>query len=213
MKKVYLHLCSLVGGSIGRLLFLAAMLSSSTCFASKPYLDENRVAYVSSVLQAFSETPLQDILNTFRYISVVDNNNCRSSLSDLRAQCLLSFAKKNCNETSGAEAKENCELYSDVVIVNQLSEKAFINRTERYRILKNADYDHRTAIANRLQQKYAKIVTQFSLTEAANCDNENYACLAKGLDQFCMDYTNSQSLSWQYCISATLWFIGTSNQD
>ena len=206
MKKVCLPIFRPIGG----LLFFVGLIASSTCYASKPYLDENRVAYISSVLRAFNKTQLQDIFNTFRYISVIDNNNCRSSLSNLRAQCLLSFAKTNCSETSSSEAKDNCELYSDVIIVNQLSEKAFINRTERYRILKNAGYDHRTAIANRLQQKYAKMVTQFSLTEAANCGNEDFACLAKGLDQFCLDYTNSQSLSWQYCISATLWFIGTS---
>jgi hypothetical protein len=209
MKKACLHLSKL----IANLIFYAGMMASSICYASKPYLDDNRVAYISSVLQAFSKTQLQDIFNTYRYISVVDNNNCRSSLSDLRVQCLLSFANKNCKETNRAELKDNCELYSDIIIVNKLSEKTFIDRTERYRILKNADYDHRTVIANRLQQKYARIVTQFSLTEAANCDNKDFNCLAKGLDQFCLDYTNSQSLSWQYCTSAMLWFIGTSKKN
>jgi hypothetical protein len=188
------------------------MMAGSICYASEPYLDDNRVAYISSVLQAFSKTKLQDIFNAYSYISVVDNNNCRSSLSDLRVECLLSFAEKNCKEMSSAELKDRCELYSDIIIVNKLSEKAFIDRSERYRILKNAGYDHRTAIANRLQQKYARIVTQFSLTEAAKCDNNDIECLAKGLDQFCLDYTNSQSLSWQYCVSATLWFIGTSKK-
>ena len=205
MKK----LCLLVGN----LIVSAGMIVSSTCNASKPYLDDNRVDYITSVLQAFSKTKSQDIFNAYRYISVVDNNNCRSSLSDLRVECLLSFADKNCKETSSAELKGRCQLYSDIIIVNKLSEKAFIDRTERYRILKNAGYDHRTAITNRLRQKYARIVTQFSLAEAANCDNEDFQCLAKGLDQFCLDYTNSQSLSWQYCVSATLWFIGTSNNN
>jgi len=209
MKKVCSRLSNLIGG----LIFFLGMVASSTCYASKPYLDDNRVAYIASVLQAFSNAQLQDIVNTHRYISVVDNNNCRSSLSDLRVQCLLSFANKNCEETRSVELKDNCELYSDIIIVNKLSEKAFIDKTERYRILKNAGYDHRTAIANRLQQKYARIVTQFSLTEAANCDNEDFTCLAKGLDQFCLDYTNSQSLSWQYCTSAMLWFIGTSKKN
>jgi hypothetical protein len=205
MKKLRLH--------IGLLIFSVAMMAGSICYASEPYLDNNRVAYISSILQAFSKTKLQDIFNAYRYISVVDNNNCRSNLSDLRVECLLSFANQNCKEMSSAELKGRCELYSDIIIVNKLSEKAFIDRTERYRILKNAGYDHRTAIANRLQQKYARIVTQFSLTEAAKCDDNDFECLAKGLDQFCLDYTNSQSLSWQYCVSATLWFIGTSKNN
>lgn len=205
MKKLCLH--------IGILVFSVVLITGSACYASKPYLDNNRVAYISSALQAFSQTQLQDVLNAYRYINVVDNNNCRSSLSDLRVECLLSFANKNCKEMRSAQLKDHCELYSDIIIVNKLSENAFIDRTERYRILKNAGYDHRTAIANRLQQKYARIVTQFSLTKAAKCDKNDFECLAKGLDQFCLNYTNSQSLSWQYCVSATLWFIGTSKNN
>jgi hypothetical protein len=156
---------------------------------------------------------MNKISNTYSYIHVVETNNCRSSLSDLRAECLLSYAKRNCNETGSAESKYNCELYSDVIVVNTLSEKTFVERTERYRMLKNTDDDFRTAMASRLQQKYARIVTHFSLTKSSDCDKGNFDCLARGLDQFCLDYTNTQSLSWQHCMSASLWFIGTSKRD
>jgi len=192
---------------------IASLLVSSNCYASKPYLEKNRVAYISKVLQAFNETKIHKILNTYSYINVIDNNNCRSSLSDLRAECLLSYAKDNCRETGSAELRNNCELYSDIIVANKLSEKTFINRTERGRMLKNTDYNFRTAMANRLQQKYARIVTRFLLTKGADCDNDDFECLARGLDLFCLDYTNTQSLSWQYCMSASLWFIGTSKLD
>ena len=188
------------------------MLSSNS-YASKPYLEKNRVAYISSVLQAFSETTIHNIFNTHSYINVVERNNCRSSLSDLKTECLLSFAKINCRETGSVESKDNCELYSDVIVVNKLSENTFVNRTERYHMLKNTSDDFRTAMMSRLQQKYARIVTHFSLTGGAECDNADFDCLAKGLDQFCLDYTNTQSLSWQHCMSASLWFIGTSKTD
>ncbi len=192
---------------------LLILMVSFSCYASQPYLEKNRVAYISSVLQAFSETTIHNIYNTYSYINVVENNNCRSRLSDLRTECLLSYARRNCRETTSVELRENCELYSDVIVVNKLSEKAFLDRTERYRMLKNTNDDFRTAMASRLQQKYARIVTHFSLTEGADCNNNDFNCLAKGLDQFCLDYTNTQSLSWQYCMSATLWFIGTSKRD
>ena len=192
---------------------LLVLMLSSNCYANKPYIEANRVAYISKVMQAFSETSLHDILNTYSYINVVETNNCRSSLSDLGTECLLSYAKRNCSEIGSVKLEDNCELYSDVIIVNKLSENDFVKRTERYRMLKNTSDDFRTAMASRLQQKYAKIVTHFSLTEGSDCDNGDFDCLAKGLDQFCLDYTNKQSLSWQHCVSAALWFIGISKRD
>jgi hypothetical protein len=189
------------------------LIIGSTCYASETYLRENRVAYVSKVLQAFGKTKIHDIHNTYSYINVVERNNCRSNLSDLKAECLLSFAKENCTEAGSVESKDNCELYSDIIIVNKLSENVFVTRSERYRMLKNSSKDFRTAMAGRLQQEYSRLVTHFSLTEGSDCDNEDFECLGKGLDQFCLDYTNRESLSWQYCMSASLWFIGTSKDD
>lgn len=191
-------------------IILFSLLSSSNSYAEKPYLEENRVSYISNVLQAFSETKKNKIFNTYSYINVIENNNCRSSLSDLKVECLLSYAKNNCSATRNTRSKNNCELYSDIIVVNKLSEKTFVNRTERYRMLKNTSYDFRTAMTNRLQQKYSRIVTEFYLTKESECNNKDFECLAKGLDRFCLNYTNRNSLSWQYCMSASIWFIGTS---
>jgi hypothetical protein len=194
-------------------LLLVLMMSGYGSQAAQPYLQENRVLYIEKALKAFQETKLQNIMNTFKYINVVERNNCRSSLSDLKVECLLSFARNNCKTYGKQETRENCELYSDIIIVNKLSESVFIKRSERYRVTRNTKDDFRTALENRLQQKYGKLATQFFLTEGVKCDNEDLSCLAAGLDQFCLDYTNAKSLSWQYCTSASLWFIGTSKQD
>ena len=180
---------------------------------ARPYLQENRVSYIEKALKAFQETRLQNIVNTFQYINVVERNNCRSSLSDLKVECLLTFARKNCGTYRKQQSRDNCELYSDIIIVNKLSESVFIKRSERYHVTRNSKDDFRTALTNRLQQKYGKLVTNFYLAVGSECDNEDLRCLAKGLDQFCLDYTNAKSLSWQYCTSASLWFIGTSKQD
>ena len=189
------------------------LIFSSHSYAEKPYLEENRVDYIAKVLQAFNNTRVTDIFNTYSYITVVENNNCRSSSSNLKIECLLSYAKSNCEEIRNAKLRDSCELYSDIIIVNKLSEKIFVTRTERYRMLRNTSYDYRTAMASRLQQKYSRIVTEYYLTKGSECGDEEFDCLAKGLDQFCLDYTNSHSLSWQYCMSATLWFIGTSHNN
>lgn len=185
-------------------------MASSTSYAEEPYLQQNRVDYISKVLQAFSETPNNKLFNTYSYVNVIENNNCRSSLSDLKVECLLSYAKNSCGEIRNTKSKNNCELYSDIIVVNKLSEKTFVNRTERYRMLKNTNYDFRTAMSNRLQQKYSRIVTEFYLTKKPKCDDKDFNCLAKGLEEFCLDYTNTNSLSWQYCMSASIWFIGIS---
>lgn len=199
---------------ISAFIILIGLTLSFNSYASKPYLEKNRIDYISKVLQAFSETPLNKIYNTYSYINVIENNNCQSSLSDLKVECLLSHAKNNCSETRSEKLKINCELYSDIIVTNKLSEKTFINRSERYRMLKNTSYDFRTAMINRLQQKYSRLVTEFFLTEekGMDCGDKDFKCLARGLDQFCLDYTNTKSLSWQYCTSASLWFIGTSKK-
>jgi ribosomal protein S24E len=194
-------------------LLLLLMMPGYGSQAAQPYLQENRVLYIEKALKAFQETKLQNVINTYKYINVVERNNCRSSLSDLKVECLLSFARKNCSTYGKQKSKEYCELYSDIIIANKLSESAFIKRSERYRVTRNTKEDFRTALTNRLHQKYGKLVTDFYLTDGSECNNEDLGCLAAGLDQFCLDYTNAKSLSWQYCTSASLWFIGTSKQD
>lgn len=190
-------------------LFLVLSLLGGAGMAEQPYLKKNRVNYIEKTLKAFQETKLQNIINTFRYINVVERNNCRSSLSDLKVECLLSFARKNCSTYSKKELRDNCELYSDIIVVNKLSESVFIKRSERYRVTRNSREDFRTALTNRLHQKYGKLVTHFYLATGSDCEDGSRRCLAKKLDRFCLDYTNAKSLSWQYCTSAALWFIGT----
>lgn len=192
---------------------VSLMTVSLNSGAAEPYLKDNRVAYVENVLQAFRQTKLQKIFNTFSYINAVEKNNCRSTLSDLKVQCLLSFARKNCSAAGSARLQEICELYSDIIVVNKLSEHVFISRSERYHLTRNSNLDFRTVLTNRLRQKYGKLVTQYTLTSWSDCKKDDLKCVAAGLDQFCLDYTNSNSLSWQYCMSASLWFIGTSKQD
>lgn len=192
---------------------MTLLLACSASLASEPYLEQSRVAYIENVLRAFSKTNLQSVKNTQAYIDVVDRNNCQSSLSDLKVECLLSFAKNNCKSVGINASRIDCELVSDIIIVNKLSEKTFVNRSERYRLLKNTKKDYRSVMKDRLQRKYAGLVTQFTLTNQSACETKDFRCIAQGLDSFCLKYTNLHSLSWQYCMGASLWFIGTSKAE
>ncbi|WP_144394679.1 hypothetical protein [Pleionea sediminis] len=187
------------------LLVFCGLLAAETM----PYQQQSRIDYIEKVLVAITSAQEKDIDNVNSYINVVDRNNCASNLSSLRTQCLIQYAMDNCKSLRSQKKKLNCELYSDIIVVNKLSEVVFIPRSERYQILKNNTGNSRQIIVNRLEQKYSRLVTQFSLTPEANCKGDDYQCLAQGLDKFCLDYTNQKSLSWQYCMSAIVWFIGT----
>jgi hypothetical protein len=184
------------------------LFAAADAQARQPYLEDSREQYIASVLTAFNETDLNAILNTYRYLDVARRNNCRSSASDLRADCLLSYARKNCETAGNALAVRHCELYSDVIVVNKLNEGVFISRSERFGIMKGKRGKYRDVLANRIQQKYARIVTHFSIAGGADCVGGNFNCLARELDKFCLDYANTESLSWQHCVGASLWMIG-----
>lgn len=193
------------------IIVLFIMLWSNVGFVQEqPYLKDNRVNYIANILAAITSANLQDILNVESYISVVDRNNCSSSLSSLRTQCLIQYASDNCKSLRQQSEQSKCELYSDTIVANRLSESVFIPRSERYRLLKNSRGNSRDVLRNRLEQKYSRLVTQFALPLQDECKLDDYPCVAEQLDSFCLDYTNKQNLSWQYCTSAIIWFIGTS---
>lgn len=189
---------------------LLALSSFETFGAFKPYTKKRREEYIVTVLETFDLTKPELVQNTYRYIDIVDKNNCKSGLSSLRVRCLMDYSAQNCRELPDSKAIRDCEYYSDVIIVNKLSENIFVSRSERYRMMKNASEEFSTVMASRLMQKYSRVVTQYALSDYSSCRNKNFKCLAKGIDRFCLDYTNKQSLSWQYCMSAIVWFIGTS---
>ena len=68
-------------------------------------------------------------------------------------------------------------------------------------------------LASRIQQKYARIVTHFSISGGADCTTGDFNCMARELDRFCLDYANTESLSWHHCVSASLWMIGTAKPE
>lgn len=178
--------------------------------SGKPYHRENRISYIENSLKAFQNTTTRNLTNTRKYIVIVDRNNCRSNLSDLRVACLLRFAKDNCKSMKAMNENKFCGFYSDIMIVNQLSENLFISRAEQYQLLKDQQDKNLDATVSFLQQKYARLATLFSFSQTLDCQSNDLTCLSKQLDNFCLNYSNQHNLSWQYCVAAIVDFIGMS---
>ncbi len=189
---------------------LIALYSSLACSENTPYLKDSRIDYIANSLLAMQATKPHILENTRQYISVVDTNNCQSDLLRLRLNCLMSFAEKNCKSLKEKQTRTACKYYSDIIVSNRLGEKLFLSKGEEYRLAKtHSSAELKAARSQKLRQKYASIATQFILSESSNCKIKDHTCMATGLDEFCASYTNKHNLSWNYCVSATLWLMSS----
>ncbi len=194
MKKIYLvTTCWLIFGVF------------NPVWPDADYTSENRINYVQQMLDAFGKSNQNMLKNIRNYIQAVDNNRCRSAYADLKTRCLLDAAETNCRQRSGRDNQRNCRLISDVMVANKLGEKEFLDTQTRYRIMKK-NKKFRPAIRNELRRRYAELVTEFGLSRFYE---PNPGGLAAGIDGYCRHITHKRGLSWQYCISAIVWFIGT----
>ena len=113
--------------------------------------------------------------------------------------------EKNCL-TGTAGPKSRCEAVSDILIVNQLNEKQFITHDERTRITMSAK-SFGSAYAKALSQKYALLTTEFLLLSKEDCKDSDPVCLARQLDEYCLQHSDVKNLPWQACVSAIVWEI------
>ena len=182
------------------MILLSALLAT-------PYERTDRIGYIQRMLDALRATD-RTTLNNFRnYIHVVDQNRCRSAYTDLRTSCLLEAAKRNCyQKRGGRKARQKCRLVSDVIVTNKLGEKEFIDTQTKYRIM-SAHKKYRQEVRKELWRRYAELVTEFSLSGHYPGGGDE---LAAGIDGYCLRSMNQRGLSWQYCVAALAWFVGTS---
>lgn len=186
--------------SLGCILLLAAV-------SSAPYGRGERVEYIQRLLEAVKTTDRTKLTNTRNYIHVVDRNQCRSAYTDLRTSCLLEAAKRNCYQRRGRQkTREQCRLVTDVIVTNKLSEKEFIDAQTKYRIM-SATKKYRQELRKELWRRYAELAAEFSLSKFYPIKQDQ---LAAGIDGYCVQSVDRRGLSWQYCVSALVWFIGTS---
>ncbi|MEZ4269957.1 MAG: hypothetical protein R3C68_00490 [Myxococcota bacterium] len=151
--------------------------------------------------------PKDKLEDAYNYVSAMQGTRCRSSFARLRVQCLIEIAHDNCRDRRG-NAKDDCLLYSDVIVVNHLSEDEFISPEQRYRIMRD-HRDYRPRLRTALDREYAALTTRLILSIDDICKADDYPCLSKHIDTFCLDYADKHNISWQYCVAAMLWSVGT----
>ena len=192
-------------------LALALALPTRAAEATPKPLDA-RVAHITALLDAVRKSDRDSLANTVKYIQIVERNKCQAPEQSLRVGCVVEAAAQSCRQSApgGAAAalRERCILVSDVVATNQLAEAVFLPKDVRYAIM-NKYTDYRTAIAAELSRRHALLVTDFVSSAHFPGVGADTGALARGIDGYCREVAGKERLSWQYCVAAAVWFIGT----
>ncbi len=176
----------------------------SPAFAAAPFPKEKRQDYVKHALAATLSAPKQTLDNLYQFVTMVEQSSCRSAFDALTLSCLQDQVQRNCRSQGG-----NCPLLSDVIVVNKLNEKQFVTREERVQIMKQEGTGNYAAIYSRLvSRKYALLATELLLLQKRTCRPEEHACLARELDDYCIQNSDVKNIPWQACVSAIIWYIG-----
>jgi hypothetical protein len=166
-----------------------------------------RAAYIAGLLDAIEATSAAMRTNTSNYVYAVERNKCQTADESLRVGCVVTAVVKNCTQSDPA-ARAQCRRVSDVIATNRLSEPAFLPDDVRFEIM-DSHRDFRTALARELHRRYAILVAEFSMSRYFPGSAAGNPALAAGLEAYCRDVAGTRELSWQYCVAATVWFIGT----
>jgi hypothetical protein len=166
-----------------------------------------RGAYIAELIEALRGIDRATLANTRKYIQTVERNKCQAPEMTLRVGCLLEAAGQNCKQLPD-DARERCRRASDVIATNLLAERVFVPNDVRYQLL-SKQRDARTAIARELHRRYAALVAELAMSEFFPGPRADTAALATGIDRFCSDVAGTRDLSWQYCVSAVVWFVAS----
>jgi hypothetical protein len=195
---------------VKRLALLLVLATFSAALADTPAPGgrrDQRVGYIAQLLAAIRATDPTTLADTEKYITAVERNNCRAPEQSLRLGCLLEAVAQNCRQRD-ATLRERCQRISDVLVTNRLSEPVFIPKDVRYQLL-DENRDFKLALRRELRAQYAVRVTEFAMSPHYPGDKASDAALAAGIDGYCTTVAGTRELSWQYCVAAIVWFIGT----
>lgn len=186
---------------ISQVISIIVLLSCAQAKAS-------RVTYLEQAIQAFRASEPRFIVRIKDVLEWAEKQKCRSLFGNLTLNCLQKESQKFCSSGEGRAIK-NCQILTDVTLVNKLNEKQFLSREERYHILETST-DYKRELARGLAKKYALLSTQMILFSKKQCAREDTECLAGIIDNYCLKNADGQNLAWQACASAIAWFVGIS---
>jgi hypothetical protein len=185
---------------------VTALCAPARADAPSPGRDQ-RVAYIAGLLDAIESTEHTELTNTSTYIYTVERNKCQAPVESLRVGCLLEAAARNCRQRPAAAQKRR-ERASDVIITNRLSETQFLPEDVRYQLMDN-HRDYRSAFERELEGRYAVLVAELVTSPHFPGSRADNTALSAGIEGYCRELAGRQALSWQYCVAAVVWFIGT----
>ncbi len=168
---------------------------------------DERVAYVATLFDALRNTDADTLSNIDNYVYVVERNDCRSELLSLRVGCLIEASRRSCGPRRGI-ARDRCQLVSDVIVANRLSEEQFVPEDVRAQLMKRAR-DYRTEIRRDLLRRYAALVAELSMSRSFPGRRADDAALSAAVDAYCRKAPDAHGLSWQTCVAAIVWSIAT----
>jgi hypothetical protein len=164
-----------------------------------------RVAYIATVIDALRASDPAALVNATKYVDVVARNKCLASEQSLRINCLIAAAALGC--PAGPD-HDRCTRVSDVIVTNRLSVDYFVPKDVRYDIM-NKHKDYRSEVARELRRRYAMLVAELVMSRHFPGSRADSRALATGIDAYCAGAAGTRGLSWQYCVAAIAWFVGT----
>src|SRR5262249_38482157 len=109
------------GASVMRLALVLVLCALASARAEVPDPRDQRVAYITQLLDALHASDPTTLADTVKYITAIERNNCRAPEQSLRVGCLLEAVAQNCRQREPA-VRERCQRVSDVIVTNRLSE-------------------------------------------------------------------------------------------
>lgn len=188
--------------------FIIFLLIKHPSGYSFQWSEDNKVDYIGNTLASIIDTPIRRLEKIQKQLGVENRSSCRSSIINLKLQCLMKQMNIYCSKFSSSLQKK-CRYISDTIIVNKLSENDHLSSRERFFLLKKKG-SHKQKMSDALMKKYSNIAAKLSLSNHLECYQVNHICFAQSINNFCTDYNYKGELAWQSCVSALLWFIATS---
>jgi hypothetical protein len=189
---------------VGLIYVLVFALAVGAARADAP---RERATHIAALIEAIRTTDSATLANTRKYVEVIERNKCQAAEMTLHVGCLLEAAAQNCKQMGG-DARERCQLVSDVLATNQLSERVFVPNDVRYQLM-SKQRDARTAIGRELHRRYAGLVAELAMSEHFPGPRASTGALAEAIEAFCTEVAGTRDLSWQYCVAAIVWYVAT----
>ncbi len=163
-----------------------------------------RVHYLEDVMKSFRSMTPGEVYHLEVEAKAAFVGTCRSSDASLTLSCSTESAEKICKDAVNRAA---CLMVMDAFIVENLNAKRFISTAERYEMMSRGS-DYRRKQAESLQHRYGSLALALSLSPAARCKADDFACLAKALEDFCQAKARKGELSYQSCAAVLAIYVG-----